>query len=335
MNRLQSTINALRETWSSPLKTSSFVSTGKLTPDEFVQAGDYLVYKFRTWSWSPGDASRQNSHLPKDKQFLVTRHVPRVRRLDEYYATGGWEGDGDGEPEVGTTEPVMSVDERGNVEKVATQDDSDSIPDMDSDEDDDDAVIRDSSSAAKGGKLTEPDRTYTLYITYSNHYHTPCLYLSGYSGAGTPLKPEEMLEDIAEDYREKTVTIEEFPLLEGGIRMARVHPCEFTPLPHHLHLRQLLITPGQHAAVMHLLLTRADAALKLRKQKQVAAAAAKTSGSDSGADQKDEWELIADDANLEGDDEEPAIRVDQYLVVFLKFVASVTPGIEHDFTMGV
>jgi ubiquitin-like-conjugating enzyme ATG3 len=30
-----------------------------------------------------------------------------------------------------------------------------------------------------------------------------------------------------------------------------------------------------------------------------------------------------------------AIRVDQYLVVFLKFMASVTPGIEHDFTMGV
>jgi len=27
--------------------------------------------------------------------------------------------------------------------------------------------------------------------------------------------------------------------------------------------------------------------------------------------------------------------VDQYLVVFLKFMASVTPGIEHDFTMGV
>jgi len=35
------------------------------------------------------------------------------------------------------------------------------------------------------------------------------------------------------------------------------------------------------------------------------------------------------------DEEEAAIRVDQYIVVFLKFMASVTPGIEHDQTMGV
>ena len=35
------------------------------------------------------------------------------------------------------------------------------------------------------------------------------------------------------------------------------------------------------------------------------------------------------------EEEDAAIRVDQYLIVFLKFMASVTPGIEHDFTMGV
>lgn len=31
--------------------------------------------------------------------------------------------------------------------------------------------------------------------------------------------------------------------------------------------------------------------------------------------------------------EEDTIRVDQYLIVFLKFIASVTPGIEYDYTM--
>lgn len=31
--------------------------------------------------------------------------------------------------------------------------------------------------------------------------------------------------------------------------------------------------------------------------------------------------------------EAEGIRVDQYLVVFLKFVASVIPGIEYDYTM--
>lgn len=33
------------------------------------------------------------------------------------------------------------------------------------------------------------------------------------------------------------------------------------------------------------------------------------------------------------DDPDSGIRVDQYLVIFLKFIASVTPGIEYDFTM--
>jgi ubiquitin-like-conjugating enzyme ATG3 len=44
----------------------------------------------------------------------------------------------------------------------------------------------------------------------------------------------------------------------------------------------------------------------------------------------DEWEVLQHD-----EEDQVAIRVDQYLVVFLKFIASVTPGIEHDFTMGV
>lgn len=84
---------------------------------------------------------------------------------------------------------------------------------------------------------------------------------------------------------------------------------------------------------MRLLLDRADAALKLRKRKQKAAADG--SAPAEGGESRDEWEeILAEDAANSGD-EEPAIRIDQYLVVFLKFAASVTPGIEHDYTMGV
>ena len=43
----------------------------------------------------------------------------------------------------------------------------------------------------------------------------------------------------------------------------------------------------------------------------------------------DDWEEI------KASDSQQGIRVDQYLVVFLKFIASVTPGIEHDNTMSV
>ena len=153
-----------------------------------------------------------------------------------------------------------------------------------------------------------------------------------------------MMEDIVGDYKDKTVTLEDFPWFDGNVKMATVHPC-------------------RHASVMKTLLDRADAALKLRRDKlkqapagSEAAAAKVPVGSgleglvddtrglslaernDAAKQQPqsqpqagvDEWEVLQHD-----EDDMFAIRVDQYLVVFLKFIASVTPGIEHDFTMGV
>ena len=171
-----------------------------------------------------------------------------------------------------------------------------------------------------------------------------------------------MLEDIVGDYKDKTVTFEDFPFHDAPVKTASVHPC-------------------RHAAVMKLMLDRADAALKIRKAKVKAARKAAGGGAsgaagtaaraadpakglvegtkslrvaDDGGDgevarsaaaaaaraEGDEWEVLQHGAEgaVDGDDDdddEPAIRVDQYIVVFLKFIASVTPGIEHDFTMGV
>lgn len=185
--------------------------------------------------------------------------------------------------------------------------------------------------------MDRPTRTYNLYITYANFYRTPRLYLSGYLSASEPLPPHLMMEDIVGDYKDKTVTLEDFPWFEGNVKMATVHPC-------------------RHASVMKTLLDRADAALKLRREKlkqaQTDPSAAKVpSANESGLEglvddvnqlsvkeqpqQQDkaggeEWEVLQHD-----EEEQVAIRVDQYLVVFLKFIASVTPGIEHDFTMGV
>ncbi len=164
-----------------------------------------------------------------------------------------------------------------------------------------------------------------------------------------------MMEDIVGDYKDKTVTLEDFPFFDTGVKMASIHPCK-------------------HASVMKILLDRADAALKLRLQKQNAGTAvgsANVSGMEgliddttrlslaerqkeaaskrgheagvkaaTGGAAGDEWEVLDeqdadDDAAAKEEAEKVAIRVDQYLVVFLKFMASVTPGIEHDFTMGL
>lgn len=164
-----------------------------------------------------------------------------------------------------------------------------------------------------------------------------------------------MMEDIVGDYKDKTVTLEDFPWFDTSVPMATVHPC-------------------QHASVMKILLDRADAALKLRRQKlkkarsaeeasnikfdsgleglvddtrnlslaerqrkvQEAAAAGGNNNNNNNNMMGEEWEVLQNDENQSEEDEfQSAIRVDQYLVVFLKFISSVTPGIEHDFTMGV
>ena len=78
---------------------SVFLTEGKLTPDEFVFAGDCLVESCPTWSWEGGDADKWNKNLPEDKQFLITRDVPCTERakdlvhsgsIDETEGEDGW-----------------------------------------------------------------------------------------------------------------------------------------------------------------------------------------------------------------------------------------------------
>jgi hypothetical protein len=171
--------------------------------------------------------------------------------------------------------------------------------------------------------LNRTRRTYTIYIAYAPYYRTPRLYLSGYLANSQPLPPQLMMEDIVGDYKDKTVTLEDFPYFSNNIKMASIHPCK-------------------HASVMKTLLDRADAALKIRREKLKAGKilpGAKDAGMEglvddfgkTGIDDKkamiegmkaggngnDEWEVLQHDVAATPD-EEVAIRVDQYLVVFLK-----------------
>mmetsp|Transcript_22472 Transcript_22472/g.60774 ORF Transcript_22472/g.60774 Transcript_22472/m.60774 type:complete len:340 (-) Transcript_22472:648-1667(-) len=95
-----------------PVMTESqFQESGMLTPEEFVTAGDMLVLKCPTWQWSAGDQSKVRPHLPVDKQFLITRNVPCLQRAkalmaatDEMLHAGAGEGemDEDGWTTTGT-----------------------------------------------------------------------------------------------------------------------------------------------------------------------------------------------------------------------------------------
>lgn len=108
-------LRSVRE-WASPTRTTSaFLEKGVLTPEEFVRAGDELVYRCPTWSWeglSTGmDPSKVKKHLPADKQYLVTRGVPcQTRSMDQEVTLEALEGD-DGE----------EGDEQWMVSEVVTQ----------------------------------------------------------------------------------------------------------------------------------------------------------------------------------------------------------------------
>lgn len=177
MNLIHSTLDTLRDRWAPISHTSTFRATGQVTPQEFVLAGDYLVYKFPTWSWSDASTpSKRVSYLPPTKQFLITRGVPCHRRLDENFAGdagqdeamvqdgfaaggeggGGAGGEDDGWLRTGglaasqeaRMRDVRTVDESGNV---GEREEEEEIPDMEDEDDDEEAIIRDpkaSGSAA-------------------------------------------------------------------------------------------------------------------------------------------------------------------------------------------
>ncbi|KAL8884282.1 MAG: hypothetical protein Q9205_005586 [Flavoplaca limonia] len=371
MNILHSTLDTLRDRFAPISHNSTFRTTGQITPEEFLLAGDYLVYKFPTWAWSDASPpSKRVSYLPAGKQYLVTRGVPCHRRLDDNFAgdagqdeamvqdelgkgKGGGDtagGDDDGWLRTGgmgasqeaRMRDVRTLGETGEVQ--VGEEEEEEIPDMEDEEDDEEAIIRD----PKGRGTSVPTRTYTLYITYTPYYRTPRFYLSGYLSPSQPLPPTQMMEDIVGDYADKTVTLEDFPFFDAGVKMASVHPC-------------------RHASVMKVLLDRADAALKLRlaKLRQGQKAVEKDEGGGkkvesgmeglidgmntatlqnakgfkdgvaaAGGSGGDEWEVLQHESG-EKEEQEVAIRVDQYLVVFVKFLSTMTPSIEHDYTMGI
>ena len=335
---LHSTFSRLRDYLTPASHTSTFASTGEITPEEFVQAGDYLVYKFPTWSWAPAHPSKRASYLPDEKQYLVLKHAPCRTRLDDNFSSWnpgdeeGWDGgmaaagddDDDDDDDAKPVERVQSVGDSGDVEDES----DDEIPDMD-DEDDDEAIIRDPFKKGKGAKT--PLRYYNLYLTYSTYFKVPRLFISGFDGAtNTPLHPPTvMFEDISSDYSQKTVTIEPFPCLETPLQMASVHPCR-----HAETMKRIFDGMASRKA-------RRDAAAAgdaPPSEETVATAPGETTPPTSAAPsaaaiptpkEAEEWEQVA------AEEDDGGLRVDQYLVVFVKFMAGVMPGVEMDYTMGI
>lgn len=329
---IRSAFSSWREYLTPVSNKSTFRETGEITPSEFVAAGDYLVYKFPTWQWAPAAKGKKRDFLPEDKQVLVTRHVPSYVRAELYLGVDQTDivddeveaGDEEEESWTATgivplkgvknkaTEFSHDVQDAGSVKEMSSEEEYDDIDDLI-----DETAEDDQGEELEFANVNNKKRSYDLYITYSTSYRVPKMYIVGFDSNGTPLTPKQMFEDIVPDYRDKTATIEKAPFLSSTTSVS-IHPCK-------------------HATVMKVLMNRASIALsrKLQLKADITKGVAKlgladASDADVKEDDEDAWESVS---SLQETQDEPIIRVDQYLIIFLKFISSVTPGIEHDYTM--
>ena len=294
--------------------TSAFMEKGVVTPEEFVQAGDFLVQNCPTWAWQVGDEKSKKSYLPPDKQFLITKNVPCRERAsameqfagnevhlageDEGWVEAGGDGMGNGNGDDDVPDIEMSgLNVSGKVDDTVIsqqgkQPDSDALSTASSDIPDMDDFVDlgveeeefDEASATVNGGTKETTKNYSdfSHILKTRTYDLSITYDKYYQ------TPRVWLHGYDESYisLDPKRTLEDIsvehakktvtidPHPHTGVACASIHPCK-------------------HGSVMK--------------------------------------KLIEQTVTVTGQDP----SVEHYLLVFLKFIASVVPTIEYDYTLAM
>jgi ubiquitin-like-conjugating enzyme ATG3 len=137
---------------------------------------------------------------------------------------------------------------------------------------------------------------------------------------GKPLTPQQIFQDISADHAQKTVTIEPF-IHSASLQAASVHPCK-------------------HSSVMKKVIERMNnsvVAEQLAQQAKTNPSSSSAAGKDPSSSKR-KWfgrkssGTTKETAAADQEEEPEGMRVDFYLVVFLKFIASIVPTIEVDST---
>lgn len=182
-------------------------------------------------------------------------------------------------------------------------------------------------------------RTYDCMITYDKYYQTPRMWLIGYDENGLPLQPNQIFEDVASDYAFKTVTIEPFPHGSpgaGAMDSLLASRSEAPHSPRNLSVHVASIHPCKHASMMRKMIQRMNDSGQYREQDSPPdSPPLDTTNDKDQAPWTSALRRVWGTAKATPPQDTGGVRVDQYLVIFLKFMASIVPTIEIDATQAV
>lgn len=138
-----------------PPMTPQFVQNGKLSPDEFIAAGDKLTEVCNGWKWKPSsNPNFCSKYLNEKKQYLILEDVHCYHRIKE-------------------------IENSGKAEQVIAED-GEAI-----------TVLHPSEMQQVENKK-EDHRFYKMYIAYDEAYHTPRMFFSATDSEGKPLSYESI-----------------------------------------------------------------------------------------------------------------------------------------------
>ncbi|KAI8049641.1 autophagocytosis associated protein [Syncephalis plumigaleata] len=318
---MQNLFHSVREYLNPVLKESKFRETGVLTPEEFVAAGDFLVYKCPTWQWSSGLTSKRRDYLPADKQFLITRNVPCVKRAKDMEYVGDDEkeifdimaadgdGDGDGDDEGQEGEGWLATHTNQDTAKSTLTGDQSNSEENDHrllDEDEDESLAA-NLNTMNISKSTAPTTTEDAEDDFDDcaieEEEDPAALKQGDINEDNILRTRTYDLSITYDKYYQTPRVWLFgydehrrPLTAAQIfeDISQDHARKTVTIDPHPHMDISLasVHPCKHAEVMRRIIERTAA---------------------SGVE----------------------LRVDYYMIIFLKFLSAILPTIDYDYTMAM
>ena len=300
------------------LSSSQFSASGVLTPAEFELSGDQLVYSVRTWKWESAPKHALKEYLNPQKQYLITRNVPCNCRATQYGLQGadeqlveegaggedGWLSTHTGNRE--TAADIEHADVTGiptavrptapPVPDASTADDE--IGDIDDIDDDDDLMMRPVNEEKDDAALP----------TNTTHTTTTTTTSTATSSYLTAVEPDDNI--VRTRTYDVSITYDKF------YRTPRVWLFGYDEHRHPLTPEQIMEDiSADHAGKTvtvetHPFLGVAHASIHPCKHASV-------------------MKRIVEQLQEGGG----KVDVRQYMFVFLKFISSVIPTIQYDFTM--